>query len=60
MSSEMIAICDEEVKYLLSKQAIEIRDDGYGFISSLFVIPKSSGGLQPIINLKPLNAFMKY
>ena len=30
------------------------------FISNLFVIPKKNGELRPVINLKPLNEFVRY
>lgn len=30
------------------------------FISNLFVIPKKTGDLHPVINLKPLNEFVQY
>jgi hypothetical protein len=38
----------------------EITDDSEGFICSLFVIPKKMGGFRPILNLKPLNEFIRY
>lgn len=61
MTIEMIAACDEEVENMLLKKAVfQVVDDGQGLISSLFVIPKSSGGSRPIINLKPLDAFIAY
>ncbi|KAI9565203.1 reverse transcriptase [Daphnia sinensis] len=61
MSLEMQALCDKEVMDLLEKQAIsEVVDRSPGFVSSLFVIPKKSGGFRPIINLKPLNKFVRY
>ena len=31
-----------------------------GFVCSLFVILKKSGGIWPIVNLKPLNRFIRY
>nr|ACB38666.1 reverse transcriptase [Daphnia pulex] len=61
MSREMKKVCDTEVKELLAKQAIvEVTDGSHGFICSLFVIPKKSGGFRPIVNLKPLNQFIQY
>ena len=30
------------------------------FISNLFIIPKKSGDLRPVINLKSLNEFVQY
>ena len=29
------------------------------FVSNLLIIPKKSGDLRPVINLKPLNAFVQ-
>jgi hypothetical protein len=62
MSKEMASVCDQEVKDLLEKKAIvEISNSGEdGFVCSLFVIPKKSGGFRPIVNLKPLNVFIRY
>ncbi len=61
MSVEMQNVCDKEVADLLEKHAIvEVLDGSWGFLSSLFVIPKKSGGFRPIVNLKPLNKFIQY
>ncbi|XP_057365008.1 uncharacterized protein LOC130685703 [Daphnia carinata] len=61
MPKEMEAVCDREVRDLVRKRAIrEITDGSEGFVCSLFVIPKKSGGFRPIINLKPLNQFIRY
>ncbi len=61
MSSEMVAVCDQEVRDLILKKAVrEIVDGSEGFVCSLFVIPKKTGGFRPIVNLKPLNKFIKY
>ena len=30
------------------------------FVSNLFVVPKKTGDLRPVINLKPLNEFVQY
>ena len=41
---------------MLTKEAVEIVPTTTpGFYFSVFVTPKSSGGLRPIINLRPLN-----
>lgn len=57
----MELICEQEVASLLEKQAVSIiEEDVEGFYSSLFAIPKKSGGFRPIINLKYLNKFIKY
>ena len=49
----------KEVTSLLSKKAIEKAPNNKGFFSRLFVVPKADGGTRPIINLKPLNKFIK-
>ena len=47
--------------YLLKKGAIErVHNDSDGFCSSLFVIPKKSGGHRPIISPSPLNNFCNF
>jgi hypothetical protein len=57
----MAEVCDKEVNELLDKKAIiEIFNSGMdGFVCSLFVIPEKSGGFWPIVNLKPLNRFIR-
>ena len=45
-------IIQEEVDELLSKEAVEPSSGGAGFYSSVFVVPKHTGGLWPILNLK--------
>lgn len=46
---------------MLTKGAIErVKDTSSpGFYSQLFTIPKSSGGIQPILDLSTLNKFIK-
>jgi hypothetical protein len=44
----------EEVKKLLGKGAIELvppGQEGQGFYSTFFIVPKKDGGLRPILNL---------
>jgi hypothetical protein len=61
MPKEMEAVCDQEVKDLVLKGAIkEITDDSEGFIFFFLVIPKKMGGFRSILNLKPLNKFIRY
>jgi hypothetical protein len=50
---------DQEVEALLHKGAIEevpLRPPPHSYISSIFLVPKKSGGMRPILNLKRLNA----
>ena len=51
----------DEVDSLLGKRAIEHvseSDADAGFYSTYFLVPKKSGDLRPILNLKPINQFM--
>lgn len=52
----------EKIESLLEKHAIEIvpkTQEGQGFYSTFFVVPKRDGGYRPILNLKPLNIFLQ-
>ena len=63
MSSDMVAVVDDEITTLLSKGAIRpvlSGCSGDGFLSNLFAIPKKSGGFRVILNLKRLNQFLAY
>lgn len=61
MSIEMQGICDVEVENLIAKGAIsEVRGDSPGFVCSFFCISKRNGSWRPIVNLRPLNMFIKY
>ena len=51
-------VIQEEVDELLAKGAIEPSSEGAGFYSSVFVVPKCTGGLHPILNLNHFNCFM--
>ena len=59
-SRENMKALDEEVQSLHVKGAIEtILNPTLGFYSHLFLVPKKRGGGQrPVINLKPLNAYV--
>ena len=48
----------KEVDELLAKGAIEPSSGGAGFYSSVFVVPKHTGGLWPILNLKHFNCYL--
>ena len=52
----------DEVDDLLKKSAIEVvpkDQEGLGFYSTFFIVPKKDGGHRPILNLKPLNVYLK-
>ena len=51
-------VIQKEVDELLAKGAIEPSSGGASFYSSVFVVPKHTGGLCPILNLKHFNRFM--
>ena len=59
MSADQLSIGNEEVGALLQKGAA-VRASRIGFVSSMFIIKKASGGFRPIINLKKLNEFLVY
>ena len=54
----IILLFRREVDELLAKEAIEPNSGGAGFYSSMFVVPKHTGGLCPILNLKHFNHYM--
>ena len=52
----------KEVNDLLEKNAIEHvanQENQTGFYSTFFLVPKKSGKMRPIINLRPLNQYLK-
>ena len=51
-------IIQKDVDELLAKGAFEPSSGGAGLYSSVFVIPKHTGGLQPILDLKHFNHYM--
>lgn len=53
------AICNEEVEGMIKKRAV-VRAETRGFVSSIFIIPKKSGGFRPVIKLKRLNTYVVY
>ena len=58
-SSKEFQAIKQEVNSLFSKGAIkQIPKSQAKFVSRLFTVPKNSGGLRPVINLKPLNQFL--
>jgi hypothetical protein len=58
--SESVAI-DNSVSDLLAKAAIaRCSHEADEFISRVFLVPKKSGDLRPVINLRGLNKFVRY
>jgi mRNA-degrading endonuclease HigB of HigAB toxin-antitoxin module len=56
------SIIKQEIDALLQKNAIEKvsqRDIYSGFYSTLFLVPKKNGEMRPVINLKPLNKYIR-
>ena len=57
VSKDEAAAIEQEVIALLHKRAIE-EATTTGFTSRLFTIPKSTGDLRPVLNLRPLNRYV--
>jgi len=54
-------VFSDEVQKMLQKGAIRHASfNSRQFVSNLFIIPKKSVDLTPVINLKPLNGFVQY
>jgi hypothetical protein len=50
---------EREILSLLAKRAVEeIHPSSYGFCSRLFTIPRKTGDLRPVLNLRPLNQYI--
>ena len=55
-----IQLIDEEVEKSLNKGAIQIARPRHGeLLSNLFLVPKKTGDMRPVVNLKPLNEFVR-
>lgn len=51
-------ILDTEIKQLEQKEAVEyvpLNEVENGFCSTFFLVPKKTGDMRPVLNLKPLN-----
>ena len=49
---------EAELSELVTKEAVEPAPRGPGFYSRIFVVPKSSGGWRPVIDLSALNRYL--
>ena len=62
LSEDHLSLLRHKVQTLLAKGAIErvqMPDVGRSCYSRYFLVPKRYGGLRPILDLCPLNAFLK-
>ena len=58
-NQETTRILSNEVLELEAKGAISrVQEDGMGFVSPLFLVPKPHGTWRPVINLKSLNRYV--
>ena len=59
---ENLNILEAEVEDLLRKDAIEMvpfQEINCGFYSTFFLVPKKNGKMRPVINLRPLNKYLR-
>ena len=55
-----IQLIDTEVEELLLKSAVtRVAPCKEEFISNIFLVPKKTGDIRPVINLKPLNQYIQ-
>ncbi len=56
-----LQVISQEIEALLHKRAIlPIEDDGNGFYSAVFVVPKRGGKFRPVWDFRHLNSFLVY
>lgn len=52
-------VCGLEIQSMIDKGAVKVvRDCPDQFLSTIFVVPKNSGGFRPVFNLKRLNHYV--
>ena len=62
MNATYLSILNSDVGKLLEKAAIEpvpFAKRQEGFYSTFFLVPKKSGELRPVLNLRPLNQYLE-
>lgn len=60
LPKEQHPILWEEIDQMLQKGGIEeVLTPSEGYYSTFFLVPKKDGGQRPVLNLKPLNKFMR-
>lgn len=59
---ERAAVINQEIQTMEVKGAVTsvAKDAHRGFFSVLFLVPKKEGQFRPVINLRPLNRFLRY
>ena len=62
MSKEETEFMDRKIEELLQDGSIKrvAQPHPEGWLSNMFLVPKKDGGFRMILNLKPLNKFIKY
>ena len=59
VATSQVAAVNKEVCKLIKKRAIEPATHDPGLYSRVFLVPKKTGEKRTVINLKPLNAFIR-
>jgi len=62
-SKKLSELISQEIEAMIQKGAVEEvdpRSSVEGFYSRLFLVPKKDGKHRPVINLRPLNAFLRH
>lgn len=59
LEAHMAAVMTEEIENLAAKNAlIRAPREEEGFMSAMFLVPRTDGSWHPVLNLKPLNCFV--
>lgn len=55
MGLTKLKLLDEAIDFLIEKRAIEQTSPSNGYHAIIFLVPKKSWKLRPVLNVKPLN-----